>query len=102
MEIKTDKIYAFKMTSGQEIVAKITSIDDEYYHVASPLTIGQGQHGMEFLPAMFCAMLMEDSAMLKTSVSLIAPTRDDVVEAYNASIDPSDILTPQKKQIITG
>jgi hypothetical protein len=100
MEIKVAEIYAFKMTSGQEIVAKVESIDDEYYHVATPLTIGQGQQGMEFLQAMFCAKIMEDSAMLKTSVSMVAPVRDDVKEAYEASINPSEIITPGKKQII--
>ena len=102
MEIKVDNIYAFKMTSGQEIVAKIESIDDEYYHVLSPLTIGQGQAGMEFLQAMFCANLMEDTAVLKTSVSMIAPARDDVIVAYEDSINPSNVLKPVTKQIITG
>ncbi len=46
MEIKVEEVYAFKMTSGQEIVATIESVDDEYYHLQSPLTLGQGQAGM--------------------------------------------------------
>lgn len=102
MEVKEDKIYAFKMTSGQEIVAKVESIDDEYYHLSSPLTIGQGPKGMEFLPAMFCSNLMEDSAMLKTSVAIVSPARDDIVEVYNESVNPSKIVKPGPKQIITG
>lgn len=100
MKIKEEEIYAFKMTSGQEIVAKLVSTDDEYYHVASPLTIGQGPEGMEFLSAMFCTNQFEDMAMLKTSVSIIAPAREDIQEVYTASVNPSKIVTPGKKQII--
>ena len=102
MEIKVDNIYAFKMTSGQEIVAKIASMDDEYYHLESPLTIGQGHQGMEFLDAMFCAERFEDVAMLKTSVSIIAPARKDIQEVYKESVNPSKVLKPVTKQIITG
>ena len=102
MEIKIEEVYAFKMTSGQEIVAKITSWDDQYYYIAAPLTIGQGQAGMEFLPAMFCAPLMEDTAMTKSSVAMISPAREDIIEAYEASVNPSDVIKPRAKQIITG
>jgi len=102
MEIKVEEIYAFKMTSGQEIVAKVASMDDEYYHLASPLTIGQGQQGMEFLDALFCAERFEDVAMLKTSVSIVAPARKDIQEVYKESVNPTQILTPGKEQIITG
>jgi len=102
MEIKIENIYAFKMTSGQEVVAKISSIDNDYYHLESPLTIGQGPNGMEFLDAMFCAERFEDVAMLKLSVSIVAPARQDIQAVYEESVNPTQILKPGQKQIITG
>jgi len=102
MEIKVGNIYAFKMTSGQEIVAKLSDMDDNYYHLAGPLTIAQGASGMEFIPAMFCAAVGEDSLMLKTSVDFISNAREDIKEVYEESLNPSSVIKPGKKQIITG
>jgi len=103
MEIKENEIYAIKLTSGQEIVTKIVYIGEEGYNVEAPLTIGQGNNGMEFLPAMFTAVFGAPALIHYVGVAMVLPCRDDVKEAYEESIKPqSEILTPGKKQIITG
>jgi len=103
IKVKQNGIYAFKMTSGQEIVGKIEDLDDDYYYIVAPLTIGQGQKGMEFLPAMFCAEFLADTAMVRTSVAMVSPAREDVVVAYKESVAPqSAIIGGKPKQIITG
>jgi len=102
MKVEEGNAYSIKLTSGQEVVARITKIDKEYYHLDKPLTIGQGPKGMEFLPIMFTAELLADSALTKIAVAMISPPRPDVLEAYEQSIDPKSIITPQTKRIITG
>jgi len=103
MEIKKDEVYAFKLTCGQEVVARITDLTDDGYTLESPLTIGQGNKGMEFLPVMFTAEFGKPAVLKHIGIAMILPCRDDVKEAYEESIKPqSDILTPGNKQIITG
>ncbi len=101
MKVEKGNAYAIKLTSGQELVGNVIDIDDEYYYLEKPLTIGQGQKGMEFLPIMFTGIHLSDSPLRKTAVALLSPVRPDVLEAYKDSIDPKQIVTP-KKQIITG
>ena len=104
MKIEKGKIYAFKMTSGQEIVGKILDIDDEIYYLDRPLTIGQGPKGMELLPVMFTGKHLSNSCMYRHAIALASPIRDDVQKVYEESIDPDavKIITLVKKQIITG
>lgn len=104
MEIKKGEIYAMRLTNGQEIVAKINDISKTHYHMAAPLTIGQGQGGqMEFLPPLFCAAPAADAAILIEQVGIAMPAREDIIEVYEESIKPkSDVLMPTQKQIITG
>jgi hypothetical protein len=102
MEIKIDGIYSFKLHSGQEIIGKIISIDEDGYQLDAPLTIGQGQNGMEFMPVMFTTALGDPAKMYFSGLAMTLPTREDVVEAYNESINPSSVLKPVTKQIITG
>lgn len=99
MKIEKGNIYSFKLTSGQELVAKLVDFDNEYYHIEKPLTIGNGPKGMEFLPVMVTAPLMEDSALRATAIAMVSPPREDVLESYKDSVDPKKILTPHKKII---
>jgi len=100
-KIEIGIIYSFKLTSGQEIVGKLTEADDEFYYLEKPLTIGNGQHGMTLMPVMMTGEALADSMVYKSSVAMVVPTRADVSEAYLESVDPSAIITPVK-QIITG
>ena len=103
MEIEEGKIYSFKMTSGQEIVAGFLKQDDEYFYVSSPLTLGQGPQGPGFMPVMSTGdALIEELPIRKLSIAIVAPTREDIAEAYTESVDPSGLIKPEPKQIITG
>ena len=102
MEIKVGEVYSFKLTSGQEVIATVTEIADNGYYLDAPLTIGQGQQGMEFMQVMFTTSFGGPAFLHATGISMVLPTREDVVEAYKESIDPSTVLKPVKKQIITG
>ena len=102
MEIEKDKVYTFKLTSGQEVIAKVADIDNDYYHVSAALTLGQGPNGVGFMPAISSGEPIVDTPLLKMAVAMITPTREDIREAYVESVDPSGIIKPEPKQIITG
>jgi len=102
MEINEKEIYSFQLISGREIVARVSKIHADSYDLSAPLAIGQGPNGLEFTPVMVTTDFAVDSKLVKSSISLISTTRPDVREAYETSVDPSEIITPGKKQIITG
>jgi len=100
MKVEVGNIYSFKLTSGQEMVAKLVNEDDEHYYLKSPLTIGQGAKGMEFLPMMFTGVMLGDVATRKFAVAMIAEPNENTELAYSESVDPTAILTPKKKIIL--
>ena len=103
MEIKLNEIYTFVLMNGQEVVSKVEEIDDNYYHLESPLTLGRDNTGnMGFIMPSQSGEPIGPGSLQQSAVALIKPTREDVVEAYKTSIDPSEIITPGPKQIITG
>lgn len=102
MEIEKDKVYTFKLTSGQEVIAKVVDIDNDYYYVSAPLTLGQGPNGVGFMPAITSSDPIIDTPLLKLSVAMFASPREDIREAYVESVEPSGIIKPEPKQIITG
>ncbi len=104
MKIEVDNIYVFKLTSGQEVVGKVTAITDELYELDRPLTVGQGPQGLELVPITAIGQHLADSSLFKTAIAMALPIREDVLSVYEQSIDPEavHILTPDTKQIITG
>ena len=89
--------------NGQEVVSEVVEIDDNYYHLESPLTLGRDNTGnMGFIMPSQSGEPLGAGSLQKSAVALIKPTRDDVIEAYKTSIDPSEIIKPGQKKIITG
>lgn len=102
MEIKEKEIYTFVLMNGQEVVSEVETVDDNYYHLESPLTLGRDPQGnMGFIMPSQSGEQLGEGALQKSAVALVKPTREDVVEAYKESVDPSEIVVPNK-QIITG
>jgi len=103
LKIKPNEIYTFVLLSGQELVGTVESVDDKYYHLLSPLTLGRDQRGgMGFTMPSQSGEPLGESSLQMSAVAIIKPTRADVMEAYKQSVDPSAIITPGPKQIITG
>jgi hypothetical protein len=100
MEIKENELYVFRLATGQEIIAKLTQIDDDGYHLDKPLTLMQGEQGMQLAPITFSGAPLAPAVLSKDGI-MVTPIRDDLQEVYEKSVDPSEIITPSK-QIITG
>jgi len=45
-----NQIYTFKMTTGEEIVAKIVSISDDHLIVSHPILCALSPNGLQMMP----------------------------------------------------
>lgn len=51
LKIEAGKIYSFKLVTGEELVAKVDSVDDEKYYLHKPMVLIVGHDGnARFIP----------------------------------------------------
>jgi len=100
--VNEGEINTIKLTSGEEVVTKIMKIDEGVLVIKQPVSIGPNPNGGPpmLIPSMFTAEMEKDVILYATSISMIAPTREDVKVAYIKATTGIDV--PAKKQIITG
>ena len=99
MDIKKDRIYTFKLNSGEELVASIEEVHDDYYMIYKPVSIAPGQQGMQMIPSAFTMELDKNARLNISAVTMIFETNPDIVKSYKQAT--SNIVTPDK-QILKG
>lgn len=97
--IEVNETYTFKLTSGEEFVAKVLSIGD-YLVVKQPISMVFNPQGLQMIPSLFSSNQDKDVRINMSSIAMIAHTREDVATKYIEAV--TGIVTPQQKQIITG
>jgi len=97
-----DEIQTIKLASGEELVAKVIKAEDGMLIIRQPVSIAPNPNGGApmLIPSMFTAEMDKDVIMYATSISMIAPTREEVKVSYIKATTGIDV--PAKKQIITG
>jgi hypothetical protein len=68
------EVITLKLTSGEELVAKLTEETDSYYKLSKPMVIGMGQQGPGLMPYLFTVSPDADVKLLKTTVTVAEPT----------------------------
>ena len=94
-----DEIYTFKLLTGEEFVAKIEEIQDDYMIISHPILTVLSPQGLQMMPALFSANLDKLVRLNNSSWAMIAETREDV---RNSWIQATTGIAPVSKQIITG
>jgi len=96
--VKTDEVYTFKLTSGEELVGKITELDTEWITVTNPVSIAPGPQGMGLVPAMFTAEPGSKTHINISNITMYAPTDDSVKSRYVEAT--TGIRIPEKKIVM--
>ena len=91
-------IYTFKLNSGEELVAKITDLDQDSIHLEHPVSIAPGPQGMGLVPSLFTANMSKNIQLNINSVSLVAETDESVAAKYIEAT--TGIRVPDKKIIM--
>ena len=99
MTPKINETYTFKLITGEELVAKILEIHDEYMIIKEPISCILIPQGLQMMPTLFSANKDKDMRLNNSSWAMIAEAREDVRNSY---IQATTGIAPISKQIITG
>ena len=98
--LKHEEIYTFKLTNGEEFVAKIQQKFDTHYEIQQPISMILGPQGLQMMPSLFSANPDKNVLLNIASITMACEPRDDVRAKYIEAT--TGLVTPPSKQIITG
>lgn len=68
------EVITFKLTSGEELVAKLVEDGSVYYKLSRPMVIGMGQQGPGLMPYLFTVHPDKEVKLLKSTVTVAEAT----------------------------
>ena len=80
--VSAGEVITLKLTSGEELVAKLTEETDAYYKLSRPMVIGMGQKGPGLMPYLFTVSPDKDVKLLKTTVTVAEPTDEAFAKQF--------------------
>lgn len=99
MTIKVGEVYTFKLTSGEEVVAKVTAIEDQNILLHDPVSVAPGPQGLGLMQSLFTANPKDPARLNINNVTIFALTDSSVKAKY---IEATTGLVVPDKKIIMG
>jgi hypothetical protein len=72
--VSEGEVITIKLTSGEEIVAKLVEDGAAYYKLKNPQVIGMGPKGPGLMPYLFTVSPDREIKLAKTTVTVAEPT----------------------------
>ena len=72
--VSAGEVITLKLTSGEEIVAKLVEETDTHYKLSKPMVIGMGPKGPGLMPYLFTVHPDKDVSLHKQTVVIAEPT----------------------------
>jgi hypothetical protein len=98
MELQNQQNYTFKLTTGEEIVAKFIARREHVYIITMPVMILPGERGIQMMPYCFSGITNVEIALNIHAVVMVAEVREDINRSYVEAT--TGIKTPAPKRII--
>ena len=80
--VSVGEVITLKLTSGEEIVAKLTDETDVYYKLNRPMVIGMGQQGPGLMPYLFTVHPDKEVKLFKKTVTMAEATDDAFAKQF--------------------
>lgn len=80
--VAVGEVITLKLTSGEEIVAKLSDETDSYYKLSKPMVIGMGQKGPGLMPYLFTVNPDKDIKLLKQTVTVAEATDKQFADQF--------------------
>lgn len=96
---KADDIVTISLISGQEVLGKFVSEDDDNIVLVQPLTIAMGPQGAAFQPFTITGESSGSVWFKSNKLVSVLKTNNDTVEAYRQAT--SSLVLPEKSGLIT-
>ena len=78
----TGDVITLKLTSGEELVAKLSEETDGYYKLSRPMVIGMGQQGPGLMPYLFTVSPNADVKLQKSTVTVAELTDESFAKQF--------------------
>jgi hypothetical protein len=75
-------VVTFKLTSGEEIVAKLVEDGPAHYKLSRPMVIGMGQQGPGLMPYLFTVHPDKDVKLNKSVVAMAEATDEQFAKQF--------------------
>jgi hypothetical protein len=100
MNVELNKVYTFKLTNADEVVAKVVEQNDDNYVVSHPLSAVPTEKGIQLIFTIFTGDPKENITINKTAVAMVCETRDEISDHYTEAT--TGIKPVRKPSIILG
>ncbi len=92
-------VYTFKLSSGEELIAKVVSSTENSVSLSNPLSVAPNPQGMGLIPSMFTADHDKNIELNTSTVTMYAPSADQIRIKY---IEATTGITTSSKKIVLG
>lgn len=100
MKYKINEIYTFKLSSGEELVAKVLQIEGNELIVHDPVSVAPGPQGLGLVPSMFTADPKAETRINTNNVTISALTDASIRASYIKAT--TGLTVPEAKKLILG
>ena len=80
--VAVGEVITLKLTSGEELVAKLVQETDTYYKLSHPQVIGHGPKGPGLMPYLFTVNPEKEIKLLKSTVTVAEATDKQFADQY--------------------
>ena len=98
MTITVGETYTFKLTSGEEVIGKVTEVEEHLVSLKDPVSVAPGPQGLGLMQSMFTANPKDPARLNINNVTIFALTDDSVKVKYIEAT--TGLVVPDKKLIL--
>jgi hypothetical protein len=79
------EVVTIKLTSGEELIAKLVEDGPLYYKLGKPMVLSMGPQGVGMMPYLFTVNRDKDVKLQKATVTVIEATDKEFAASYTES-----------------
>lgn len=98
MKFETGTVYTIKITSGEEMIAKVTAVNEDFLEIEEPVSIAPSQQGLGFVPSVFTADPKGKFMLNTKNITVYGETDDAIKMKYLEAT--TGIKVPDKKIVL--
>lgn len=80
--VTVGEVVTLKLTSGEELVAKLVEDAVSYYKLSKPLVIGHTPQGPGLMPYLFTVSPDKEIKLMKTAITVVEATDKQFADQY--------------------
>ena len=80
--VTAGEVITLKLTSGEELVAKLTEETSTHYKLSRPMVIGMGPNGPGLMPYLFTVNPEKEVKLLKSTVTVAEATDKSFADQF--------------------